>query len=112
MAEVGSKYPGAAQLLKAAIHGSAFSDCPSPQQWSNLYDTMPGSAVTPPGLDEFPEISPEHFANVLKKRRRSAPIWPAPSLEEMTTKKLCVPKARDIWIPTLALPWDLQKKKH
>jgi hypothetical protein len=109
MTELTSKYPGAQQLLNAAIHASSFSNCPSPQQWSSLCDTMLRPSVPPPGLDEFPQIPPRHFEDILKKRRRSATIWPAPSLEEM---KLKVPKKPAIWIPTFALPWDLQKKKH
>jgi len=90
------KYPGAAQLLKTAINSSSFSDCPSPQQWSNLYNTAPGF-VTPPGLDEFTKIPADYFANALRKSKIRPRIYPAPSLEEM---KFEIPRIPKIWIPS------------
>jgi len=98
-----SKYPGAAQLLKTAINSSSFSDCPSPQQWSNLYNTVPGLVVTPPGLDEFPEIPTDYFANALRKSKIQPRIYPAPSLEEM---KFEIPRIPKIWTPST----DIQTK--
>jgi len=100
--KLNSKYPGAAQLLKTAINSSSFSDCPSPLQWGNLYNTAPGF-VTPPGLDEFQEIPADYFANALKKSKIQPKIYPAPSLEEM---KFEIPRIPKIWTPST----DIQTK--
>jgi serine/threonine protein kinase len=81
-----SKYPHASQLLEATIHSSDFKDCPSPQDWNRCFEAKPSLVSVTPSLDDLNCISPEHFVNLLGKCRPAAPLWPAPSLNQMPMK--------------------------
>ena len=87
-----SQYPYAAQLLDSTIHSSNFSDCPSPQDWNSLYNTVPGLMFVPPSLDDLLDVSPEHLARKLARCKQDAPLWQAPSLQEMPSKIPHVPE--------------------
>jgi len=88
LAELRARYPRAADLLEATIHSRRFSDCPSPQDWSGFAG---GQSFTPPTLDDLPRICPNDFADILKRLRHAAPLWPAPSLREMPAPVIRIP---------------------
>jgi len=77
-----SDYPAAASLFERAIKSKGHTDCPTPELWLNISGGM-GAAASPPELDELENVVPDFFENVLRKQRPAAPLWPAPSLDEM-----------------------------
>ena len=111
VAQLGSDYPRAAQLLEATINGSTFADCPSPQDWSGLFNKGSDLVVTPPNLNELGRIPPDHFAKILSKCRPAAPLWPAPDLDQMPLTIPSLPPARKVQKPT-AVPWWSQWLKQ
>jgi hypothetical protein len=86
ISQLRSRYPHAAQLLEAAIRSRTFSECPSPQDWNDLFNGASGFISTPPSLDDLNGILPGHFARILSRCRPAAPLWPAPNLREMPMK--------------------------
>ena len=102
------QYPKVGQLLEETICSSNFSQCPSPQDWNNFYDSIVGLSVTPPSLSELENIPTDYFAKLLVKRRPAAPLWPAPSLREIPQPSISLPKPQSPHIsPTaVALPKD------
>jgi len=106
------KYPIAAKLLEATIHSSKLSDCPSPQDWICLYNTIPNLIFAQPSLSDFPKVSPEHLAEILARSKAAAPLWPAPSLREMPNDIPRIPRNAKIQLPNVELPSDpLAKRK-
>jgi len=89
-----SKYPYAAQLLDAAIHSSSFSDCPSPHDWNSFYNMVPGLVFRPPSPSDISRVTPEDLAKKLARCKPAIPPWPAPSLDEMTSKTRHIPKTK------------------
>jgi hypothetical protein len=77
-----SEYPHAAKLLKTTIESPTFSDCPPPQDWDGLFSAGQVRSMVPPSLDDL-NIAPERFAKILSKCRPAAPLWAAPSLDQM-----------------------------
>ena len=108
LSQLKQKCPAAAQLLDAAIHSRNFSDCPSPQDWFQFYQTVPGFMITPPSLDELPAFSINHFTDMLNKCRPAAPLWPAPSLQDMPIQKIQIPKINAPKVELPADPWSKQ----
>ena len=102
-----SKYPHAAQFLEAAIHSSNFSDCASPQDWNRFFNATPGLISSTPSLADLQDIPPGYFDTRLSRCRSAAPLWPAPSLQEMPSKILRIPKPSIIQCRTDELPLDL-----
>lgn len=98
--ELQTRHPQAAQLLEKTIQSSQFSDCPSPQDWYDVYITVPGVMVDPPSLKDFPPVQ----VSLPKKRKAAEPVWPAPRLDEIAPGKLLIPKSHKTVIPGLALP--------
>lgn len=104
--ELKSQFPHSAQLLESAIHSSSFSDCPSPHDWMNFYNTIPGLMTTPPNLGDFQDIHPGHLAGILKQCRPAAQLWPAPNLNELSNNRLEIPKPPEVKLPSVVLPPD------
>jgi serine/threonine protein kinase len=106
-----AEYSYAAQLLEAAICSNRFSDCPSPQDWSDFCNSLTGVITTPPGLDEFQEFSPKRMAEKIARSVPAAPLWQPPSLDEMPLGKLQIPKTNRIKPKSVDLPSDPWRKK-
>lgn len=106
IAALNSIHPLAAQLLDAAIRSNKFSDCPSPQDWFSLYNTIPGLTIPAPSLGSMPEIAADHFPKMLNRCRNAAPLWPAPSLDEISEVNIKIPKINMVNIPQVSLPPD------
>jgi serine/threonine protein kinase len=110
--ELKSKFPSSAQLLESAIHSSSFSDCPSPHDWMNSFNTIPGLTATPPSLVDFQDIQPGNLAGILKKCRPATQLWPAPNLNELSDIKIQLPEVPKINIPKVMLPPDPWQNKN
>lgn len=104
ISQLKTQYPLAAQLLESTIHSSSFSDCPSPQDWYSLFNTIPGLMFDPLSLNDLKDISPEHLAERLAKCKPTVPLWSTPALLEMPTIAPQVPKTTDIQLPMMELP--------
>ena len=91
LAELRARYPQAAALLQATIRSQSFLDCPSPHDWSRLAG---GHSLARPTLDEMPVVSWTDFNTILKRLRPAAPLWPAPSLQDMPVVQ--IPELRTV----------------
>ncbi len=108
-----TQYPIAAQLLESTIHNSNFSDCPSPQDWNSLFNTIPGLMFDPLSLNNLEDISPEHLAKRLARCKPAAPLWPAPALLEMPTVAPQIPRFPKLRLLKVKLPPNpLSKQKN
>lgn len=106
LSELNAQYPLAAQLLDAAINCRDFSNCPSPLDWNSLYNTIPGLMIDPPSLSDFQDVSFEGIRKLLNQPRAAVPLWPAPSLDELSKAGLKIPEQPNINIHQIALPPD------
>ena len=108
------QYPQAARFLEETIRSSDFTQCPSPQDWMNFYNTIPSLLVTPPSLNELADIPADYFVKLLAKRRPAAPLWPAPRLGEMPMPDISLPKPQSPGLPAslVALPPDPWAKQN
>jgi len=99
------EYPAAASFLQAAMGSNDFEDCPSPEDWGRFLDTLPEAPLGPPRLGQLETIEPEFFVQMLAERRPAAPVWPAPSLDEMPPDRIEAP-VRPVRVVSLpADPW-------
>jgi hypothetical protein len=106
-------YPGAVPLLESAIGSASFSDCPPPDDWIRFVDAVGVPAAQPAGLGKQVAHVYSRIAHILGKDRAAAPLWPAPSLDEMVPKPLCVPQKPCVPVPQVDLPpdpWDKQNR--
>jgi len=104
-------YPGAVQLLEPAIQSTSFSDCPAPGDWMRFFDAAGGTSTKPVAISELVTAGYSRIKQILGRRRPAAPLWPAPSLNQMSQVPLCVPKKSQIHLPQVSLPanpWDKQ----
>jgi len=106
--------PQATQMLEAAIKSRSFTDCPSPKDWLDFYNTIPGFLVKPPSLADLPEISDDNFKNILTKCRPAAPLWPVPRLDETSDFNLQLPISKAVKrnVPIITLPPDPWQNKN
>ena len=101
-----TKYPGAAELLKSAIHCRSFSDCPSPQDWINFCDLMQNSQVTVPKLESSPKTIRQRIVGILGSHKCETSQPKAPRLVDMPLPKLHIPTVPKIKAPKVKLPPD------
>ena len=110
ISQLGTQYPQIAGFLDQTIRSSAFTQCPSPQDWNTYYCSVPGLLVTPPSLSDVADIPGDYFAKLLAKRRPAAPLWPAPNLQEMPQPAIALPQNTESKVSKTAVslppdPW-------
>jgi serine/threonine protein kinase len=98
-------YPQAATFLLQAIRSSTPADCPSPQAWSSFCQSAPGVATGMPKLAEMPDYA-ARIADLLARSRPPAPLWAAPSLEDVPVAIPLLPVRPKTVAPGLTLPPD------
>ena len=99
-ARLRDSYPDALTLFETALRSQRCADCPSPESWLAFCDARIGPTVTPPALDDLEAVLLEDFMQILQRRRPAAPVWPAPSLDQLPIEPLGVPQ------PVVRLPED------
>lgn len=105
VAELRVHYPGAAELLLQAVNSRRATDCPSPQDWDDLFRTVPAGTAGVPTLSSLPDFS-DRIEDLLARSRPAAPLWPAPSLSEVPIAIPKVPARRSVARLDLELPPD------
>lgn len=105
-----STFPQAAQMLEASIKSQSFADCPSPKDWLELYNTMPGFLVKPPSIADLNDISGDQFMEILAKCKAAVPVFSAPNLDNMLDLQIQLPKAAKLIVPAVSLPPDPWQK--
>ena len=98
-------FPNVVQLFDKAIASKGFDGCPSPADWLRFCGASPYS--TPPSLKDVHYAAPAYFIQLLKKRRKPAPLWPAPRLSEVPKAIVELPAVRE---PIVDLPPDPWKE--
>lgn len=76
-------WPTVTNLFKKAINSKGFNSCPSPQDWRQMLESIPGVFVRPPKLGQLEKISADYFRKIIGMSRRPAPLWPAPCLADI-----------------------------
>jgi serine/threonine protein kinase len=101
-----TQYPLAAQFLESTIRSSNFSECPSPQDWSTFYNTIPGLMAPSPNINDLSQIPPEYFTRILSKCKPAARLWPPPNLQEMPARIPTITKTSKVKLASVDLPSD------
>ena len=99
-------FPSAAGLLRAALNSQGFDQCPSPEDWLNFCQSVPGVGHKPPSLAELEEVEEDFFLNLLRRQRPPAPLWPSPSLAEMPLVDLRWPCPVPVRVSLPPNPWE------
>ena len=96
-------------LFEATINSKNFASCPSPEDWQEVLEAIPGAPVRPPRLEQLENIPQDYFKNVLSKLRPAAPLWPAPNLSSMPTIDFQIPQTNSEYVSLPPDPWNNEK---
>jgi hypothetical protein len=106
-----AKYPQAVQLLERTINSRNCMDCPSPQQWNGFLNTISVNIAKPVvNFDALSDTYKNQISSILRKVRTPAPLWPAPSLEDIPRQILKIPAVKYIPPRPVDLPSDPWQK--
>jgi serine/threonine protein kinase len=93
-------------LFEDAINSKDFASCPSPKDWQQVLETLPGAQSKPPRLEQLENITPNDFQYILSKIRPAAPLWSTPKLSEMPTVELKLPQTVTVQVLLPDDPWS------
>ncbi len=100
-----SEYADALPLFEAAINSRSCSDCPAPDDWLRFCDAVIGPAAEPPVLSALEGTQPDDFTRILQRRIPAAPVWPAPSLDDLADGMVGLPNVSQTLTPLPDDPW-------
>jgi len=78
-------------LFEMTINSGDFKSCPSPRDWQQVFDGIPGVFAKPPKLGQLENIPADYFQKILSKNLSPAPLWPPPSLSDIPEFHLELP---------------------
>ncbi len=107
LGELKAGYPSVAAMLEATIHSHTSADCPSPSDWlKGLPSTSTPVQAIALASQRSAKKSHHLFRWLFGKQREAAPIWPAPSLDDVRPPNIKLPKQNLIPPISVALPPD------